>query len=92
MECLWGGSGQLCPVALIPHVIQHMTTYRYRIIILYQGGQGCFGFGSGGSVHKTPSKWVNLLTQPFSNRLHLNLHVWHLKSGMNIMEDFQRKW
>ena len=92
MECLWGGSGQLCPVALIPHVIQQMTTFRYRIIILYQGGQGCLGFGSGGFVHKTPSKWVNLLTQPFSNRLHMNLHVWHLESGMNIMEDFQRKW
>ena len=89
MECLWGGSGQLCPVALIPHVIQQMTTYRYRIIILCQGGQGSLGFGSGGSVHKTPSKWVNLLTQPFSNRLHLDFHVWHLKSGM---KDFQRKW
>ena len=80
-----------------PHVIQQMTTFRYRIIILYQGGQGCLGFGSGGSVHKTPSKWVNLLTQPLSNRFHnnlayLNLHVCHLESSMNIMEDSQRKW
>ena len=46
--------------------------------------------------HKTP-KWVNLLVQFFSNRLHnhlayLNLHDWHLESGMNIMEDSQRKW
>ena len=41
--------------------------------------------------------WVNLLTQPFSNRLHnkivyLNFHVWHLESDMNIKEDSQRKW
>ena len=56
--------------------------------------------GSGESVHKTSSKTSlgdNLLTQPFSNRLHsnlvyLNLRVWHLESGMNIMEDSQRKW
>ena len=46
--------------------------------------------------HKTP-KGVNLLVQFFSNRLHnnlayLNLHDWHLESGMNIMEGSQRKW
>ena len=39
--------------------------------------------GSGESVHKTLLRLplgVNLLTQPFSNRLHnLNLHVWHLE-------------
>ena len=54
-------------------------------------------FGSGGSVHKTPSKWVNLLSQPFSNRFHknlayLSLQDWHLESGMKIMEDSHRKW
>ena len=72
----------------------HLQVQNHHIV---PGWPGILGFGSGGSVHKTPSKWVNLLTQPFSNRLHnnlayLNLHVWHLKSGMNIMEDFQRKW
>ena len=56
--------------------------------------------GSGGSVHKLPLRlplWVNLLMQPFSNKLHNNLayfnvHAWHLKSVMEVQEDSQRKW
>ena len=90
-----GGSGQLCPVALIPQVIQQMTTYRCRIIMIGWPGISCFCVWWICST-KTP-KWVNLLVQFFSNRLHnnlayLNLHDWHLESGMNIMKDSQRKW
>ena len=60
------------------------------------GWPGMSWFGYGGSGHKT-AKWVNLLTQPFSNRFHnnlpyLNLQDWHLESDMKIMEDSQRKW
>ena len=82
IECLVEGSGQLCVFSSgpLPLVIQQMTIYRCGIIMIAPGGQGCLGFGSVGSVHKIPSKWVNLLTQLFSNRLHnnlayLNLHV-----------------
>ena len=55
IEHLWGGSGQLCPVALILQVFQQMTTYRCRIIMI--GWPGIFlVLGSGESVHKTSSK------------------------------------
>ena len=86
-----------CPVALIPQVIQQITTYRCRINMIAPGWPGMSWFWD---LVNLPTElllrlplWVNLLTQPFSNRLHnklayLNLH----ESVMNIQEDSQRKW
>ena len=80
-----------CPVALTPQVIQQMTTYRCRIIMIAPGWPGMSWFWDlvilSTKLLRLPL-WVNLLTQPFSNRLHnklayLNLHVWYLESGMN---------
>ena len=91
----------ISPVVLIPQVIQQMTTYRCRIIMIAPGWPGMSWFWdlvnfSTKLLLRLPL-WVNLLTQPFSNRLHnnlayLNLHVWHWESVMNIQEDSQRKW
>ena len=89
-----------CPVALIPQVIQKMTTYRCRIIIIAPGWPGTSWFWDLVDLStKLPRHplWVNLLTQPFSNRLHnnlayLNLHAWHLQSVMKVQEDSQRRW
>ena len=53
----WEGlvSYVFCPVTLIPQVIQQMTTYRCRIIMIAPGWPGMSWFlGSGESVHKTP--------------------------------------
>ena len=90
-----------CPIALIPQVIQQMTTYRCRIIMIAPGWPGRSWFWdlvnlSTKFLLRLPL-WVNLLTQPFSNRLqnklaYWNLHVWRLESVMNIQEDSQRKW
>ena len=89
-----------CPVALIPQVIQKMTTYRCRIMIA-PGWPGMYWFWDLVDLStKLPQRlplWVKLLTQPFSNRLHnnlayLNLHAWHLESVMNIQEDSQWRW
>ena len=90
-----------CPVALIPQVIQKLTTYRCRIVMIAPGWPGMSWFWDLVDLStKLPLRlplWVNLLTQPFSNRLHnnlayLNLHAWHLESVMNIQEDSQRRW
>ena len=88
-----------CPVALILQVIQKMTTYRCKTIMIAPGWLGMSWFWDLVDLStKLPLPlWVNLLTQPFSNRLHnnlayLNLHVWHPESVMNILGDSQRKW
>ena len=90
-----------CPVALIPQVIQKMTTYRCKIIMIAPGWPGMSWFWDLVDLStRLPLRlplWVDLLTQPFSNRLHnnltyLNLHAWHLESVMNIQKDSQRRW
>ena len=89
-----------CPVDLIPQMIQKLTTYRFRIIMIAPGWPRMSWFWDlvdlSTKLHLRPPLWVNLLTQPFSNRLHnnlayLNLHAWHLESAMNIQEDSQRR-
>ena len=90
-----------CPVSLIPQVIQKLTTYRCRIIMIGPGWPGMSWFWDLVDLStKLPLRlplWVNLLTQPLSNKLHnnvayLNLHAWHLESVMKVQEDSQRKW
>ena len=90
-----------CPVALIPQVIEKMTTYRCKIIMIAPGWPGMSWFWDLVDLStKLPLRlplWVNLLTQLFSNRLHnnlayLNLHAWHLESVLKVQEDSQRRW
>ena len=75
----WEGlvSYVFCPVALIPQVIQQMTTYRCRIIMIARGWPGMSWLSDLVNLStKLPLSlplWVNLLSQPFSNRLHNNL-------------------
>ena len=80
-----------------PHPSGDSTDDHLRCRIIMIGWPGMSWFWVWWICHKTPSKLVNLLTQPFSNRFHnnlayLNLQDWHLESGMKIMEDSQRKW
>ena len=90
-----------CPVALIPQVIQKLTTYRCRIIMIAPGWPGMSWFWDLVDLStRLPLRlplWVDLLTQPFSNRLrnnltYLNLHAWHLESVLKVQEDSQRRW
>ena len=90
-----------CAVALIPQVIQKMTTYRCRIIMIAPGWPGMSWFWDLVDLStRLPLRlplWVDLLTQTFSNRLHnnltyLNLHAWHLESVLKVQEDSQRRW
>ena len=85
-----------CPVALIPQVIQKLTTHRCRIIMIAPGWPGMSWFWDLVDLStRLPLRlplWVDLLTQPFSNRLHnnltyLNLHAWHLESVLKVQED-----
>ena len=86
-----------CPVALIPQVIQKMTTYRY--IMITPGWPGISWFWYLVDLSNVPRLplWVNLLTHSFSNRIHNNLgylNSYCLASGVShkIQEDSQRKW
>ena len=98
LNFLGGGSGQLCvlSIGLNPsgdskdnhlQVQNHHDCTRVTRDVLV--------LGYSGFVHRSPSKnslVVNLLPQPFTNRLHnnladLKLHAWHLESVMTIQED-----
>ena len=65
MECLVEGSGQLCVLSSGPHpsgdsTNDHLQVWNHHDCT--RVARDVLVFGSGGSVHKTPSKWVNLLT------------------------------
>ena len=90
-----------CPVALIPQVIQKIATFRCRIIILYQGGQGCLGLGIWWICPQDSSK-TSIVGESVDSAIqqqvlqqhlaYLNLHAGHLESFMSIQEDSQRMW
>ena len=85
-----------CPVALIPQVIQKMTTYRCRIIMIAPGWPGMSWFWDLVDLStRLPLRlplWVDLLTQPFSNRLHNNLTYLNLHASLHLILSFNNKY
>ena len=87
----------LCPVALIPKVIQKMNTYRCKMIVVAPGWLRMHWFWD---LVKPPLQlphWPHMLKQPFSQKFHqnlmyLNLYVWHLDTTQNHLNHSLSGW
>ena len=102
IERILGGSDQLCVLSNGPHpsldstddhlqVQNHHDCTRVARDVLILGEFDLNLVNLSTKLLLKLSFWVNLLTQPFSDRLHnnlayLNLHVWPQESVMNIQE------
>ena len=91
----------LCPVALIPKVIQKMNTYRCRMIVVAPGWPRMHWFWDLVNLSTKPPLQLphcpHLLKQPFSQKFHqnlmfLNLHVWHLDTTQNHLNHSLSRW
>ena len=90
-----------CPLALILNVIQKISTYRCKMIVVAPGCPRMHWFWDLVNLSTKPPlqlpHWPHILKQPFSQRYHqnllyLNLHVWHLDTTQNQLNHSLSRW
>ena len=90
-----------CPVAIIPQMIQKMTTYPCQMIVIAPGWPGMMWFWDLINLSSKPPLtlplWKKLLKQPHNRHFHsnltyLNLHAWCLDSRQVRHPPSQVKW
>ena len=90
-----------CPVPILPHLVQKMTTYQCRMIVIAPGWPGMAWFWDLIELSARPPLtlplWPQLLRQPRSNYFHrnlhfLNLHAWYLDSRIEAQTNSPQRW